>query len=138
MQLYPKYFKAVLLREKTYEGRAYYPESDKNYHDISEGDSIIFNICPETIGWENDCSRLELNPNMQMTTEVTEVNFAPTVHWMFQYGPCFGEEFQPMINGSSELLYIQRAAVYYSFPNYKERIDKYGFLGLKLAEPKLV
>ncbi len=43
-----------------------------------------------------------------------------------------------MINGPSELLNIQRAAAYYLFPGYREKIQKHGFLGIKLVDPKLL
>lgn len=137
MQLYPEYFAAILSGRKTHEGRAYDPQSEKAYHDIRQGDLVVFSICQEFSGWEDDCRRFDLKPNMIMATQVADILFAPTVHWMYQYCPCVGEEFQPMINGPSELLYLQRAAVYYSFPGYKERIRNHGFVGIRLEKPRL-
>lgn len=138
MQLDPEYFAAISSGEKRYEGRALNPNSPKNYSDLRREDKIIFTINQERPGWKEGCQKHQLLPGMVMETTVGEVYFAPSVHSMYEYGVPVGAEFQPWINGASELLELQRVAVYYSFPEYPKKIQKYGFLGIELLEPRLM
>ena len=62
MQLYPSYFDAILKGDKTYEGRAFDPFSEKDYLDLREGDEIIFNVCREVGNWQDQCGELGLDP----------------------------------------------------------------------------
>ena len=57
---------------------------------------------------------------------------------MYEYSPAIGSEFQPMVNGVSEIFELQRAAVYYSFPGYVERIRDFGFVGIEIKNHKLI
>ena len=135
MQLYPQYFAAILDGRKKYEGRAFDPFSDKIYADIRQGDRIIFNINKEVNGWFKECVTLNLEPGMLMECLVGRVLFAPTVHGVYQFNVNLGEEFQPVVTGTSEILQLQRAAIYYSFPDYARKIRDYGFLGIELVNP---
>ena len=140
MQLYPAYFAAISTGVKRYEGRAYNPKSGKNYADLREGDKIVFNICREVEGWREENEQLGIDSDSLMEVKVRVVHYSPTVHGIYQYatrGDSLGGEFQPMIKGNSELLELQRAAVYYTFPAYKQRIIEHGFLGIELREPRL-
>jgi hypothetical protein len=137
MHLYPAYFAAILRGKKCFEGRAYDPNSPKNYSDIREGDRVVFRLTREIARWESQCRDLRLNPDVPMAAEVGRVVFAPLVHWMYQLPSVEGEDFQPMISGAPELLNLQRAAVYYTFPGYPQRIRDHGFIGIEVLHPKL-
>lgn len=138
MKLYPKYFRAILDGVKKYEGRAFDPNSEKNYPDLTEGDEIVFSIDRGNFEREQECNTLGLNPSWKMTSTVGQIYYSPTVHGIYQFTSAVGREFQPMIYGASELLELQRAAVYYTFPGYQEKIAKYGFLGIELKFPEIV
>jgi hypothetical protein len=137
MQLYPEYFSAIFAKRKVFEGRAYDPDSPKDYPDMREGDRIVFKVCREIPEWESRCQNLGINPDIPMVAEVGRIKFAPLVHWMYQLPGVEGESFQPMISGASELINLQRAAVYYSFPGYAERIMDHGFVGIEVRDPRL-
>lgn len=110
----------------------------KNYQDIRVGDSLKFRINQEYKGWETECKTLGINPKVPMLVKIGRVNFAPNVHSMYQNFDCEGEDFQPLVNGPGEIFNIQRAAVYYSFPGYRDLIGNYGFIGLKMGNPVLL
>lgn len=135
MQLEPEYFRGILDGIKTYEGRAWDPGSPKNYADLRSGDLITFTVNRERPNWLNQCSWWRINPGQKMTVSIEGIYFQPSVHAMYQFAPevDVGAEFQPYKNGASELLQLQRAATYYGFPGYPEKISQYGFLGIKLG-----
>lgn len=138
MELDPIYFEAILRGSKTYEGRAYKPDSDKNYPDIRSNDRIRFRLSDRKEEFAEDARRRGLNPGVDMICAVKEIYFAPTVHGMYQIPRFNGLGFQPMIDGSSEMLQLQRAAVYHTFPGYHELISDHGFLGIQVENPRLV
>lgn len=137
MELDPVYFEAILAGDKTYEGRAYRPDSDKNYPDIRAHDRIRFRMSRRKVEFADDALCRGLTPDSEMICTVKEVYFAPTVHGMYQIPRFNGLGFQPMINGDSEILQLQRAAVYHTFPGYHELIERHGFLGIELQNPQL-
>lgn len=138
MELDPIYFEAILRGSKTFEGRAYKPDSDKNYPGIRANDRIRFRLSNRQEAFAEDAVRRGLTPANDMICTVREVYFAPTVHGMYQIPRFNGLGFQPMINGTSELIQLQRAAVYHTFPGYHELIGSHGFLGIQVQNPQLV
>ena len=138
MQLYPEYFAAIYRKAKSFEGRAYDPASPKDYPDIRKGDSIVFSVSREVVDWDVRCRTLGLDPQVPMVVEVGRVEFAPLVHWMYQLPGVEGENFQPTISGVSELINLQRAAVYYTFPGYAQKITDHGFVGIEVTNPRLI
>jgi len=138
MNLDPIYFEAILRGEKTYEGRAYKPNSDKNYPDIRQNDLIQFSLSDRNEEFALDAMARNLHYGMKMVCRVKDVIFAPSVHGVYQIPHFNGLGFQPMINGPSEMLQLQRAAVYHTFPGYHELIEQHGFLGIELEDPQLL
>lgn len=138
MELDPVYFQAILQGNKTYEGRAYKPESDKNYPDIRSGDRIRFRLSDRKLEFADDAARRGLEPRFDMMCTVKQIHFAPTVHGMYQIPRFNGLGFQPMYSGPSEALQLQRAAVYHTFPGYHQLIEQHGFLGIHVEHPQLV
>lgn len=138
MELDPAYFAAILGGTKTYEGRAYKPDSDKNYPDIRSGDMIFFQLSTRQESFPDEAASLGLDQGRAMTCEVGDVLFAPTVHGAYQIPRFNGLGFQPMIQGPGELLQLQWAAVYHTFPGYHELIDEHGFIGIEVVNPALV
>lgn len=138
MELDPIYFEAILCGKKTYEGRAYKPSSDKNYPGIRQNDRIRFHLSNREEGFADDAATRGLSSDMDMVCTVREIYFAPTVHGMYQIPRFNGLGFQPMINGTSEMLQLQRAAVYHTFPGYHDLISEHGFLGIQVENPELV
>lgn len=138
MKLYPIYFSAILKGIKQFEGRAFDPTSDKNYPDIRKDDQILFTVDPNAPDIESECKFYDLDQKQRMQLTVSEIYHSSTVHGMYQYCPCVGNEFQPMINGPSELLQLQRAAVYYTLPDYPRKIAAHGFIGIKLENPRII
>jgi hypothetical protein len=138
MELDPIYFEAILRGEKTYEGRAYKPDSDKDYPSIRRGDSIRFRLSNREEGFAEDAISRGLRLDRDMECKVKEVHFAPTVHGIYQIPRFNGLGFQPMISGPGEIIQLQRAAVYHTFPGYHELISEHGFLGIEVEDPKLV
>ena len=133
MQLDPEYFIAILMGKKQYEGRAYDPRSPKRYADLRPTDEVIFTVNKDQPN-EDECRKWGVDPNWCMRAQIEEINFAPSVHYMFQYLPGIdvGAEFQPFKTGMAELVQLGRAATYYSFPEYPKKIQTHGFLGIKL------
>jgi|GEM_PF-2709996 len=138
MELDPIYFDAILAGRKTFEGRAYKPDSDKNYPDIRRGDQIYFQLSLRQGDFPSQAAQFGLSANEGMLCTVDGIYFAPTVHGMYQMPEFDGDAFQPMINGTSEVIQLQRAAVYHTFPGYHELIGAHGFLGIKVENPQLV
>jgi hypothetical protein len=138
MELDPIYFEAILRGSKTYEGRAYKPGSDKNYPAIRSNDRIRFRLSNRKEGFAEEAVRRGLSPYADMLCTVKEIYFAPTVHGMYQIPRFNGLGFQPMIDGPSEMLQLQRAAVYHTFPGYHELIGEHGFLGIQVENPHLI
>ncbi|MBN1169111.1 hypothetical protein JXA63_04440 [Candidatus Woesebacteria bacterium] len=138
MKLYPQYYAAIQRGFKTFEGRAYDPQSSKRYADIKKGDAILFEVNKEIENWEEECKHLSIDPDKRLETDVGQVFYGALVHEVFQMCPRLGVEFQPMISGPSELINLQRAAVYYSFPEYSRRISENGFIGIEVLNPRLV
>lgn len=138
MELDPIYFEAILRGSKTYEGRAYKPESGKNYSDIRRNDLIRFRLSRRQEAFANEAAGRGLRPDMDMVCTVREIYFAPTVHGVYQIPRFNGLGFQPMLDGPSEMLQLQRAAVYHTFPGYHELISAHGFLGIQVENPQLV
>lgn len=141
MELDPVYFDAILRGRKTFEGRAYKPDSDKDYPDIRHGDTIVFTMSDRQPWFELEAQGYGLSMRDVMVCPVQDVHFAPTVHGVYQMSPDFnGDAFQPMVGvgeSGSEHIQLQRAAVYYSFPGYPELIRDHGFLGIELAGAQL-
>ncbi len=138
MHLYPIYFAAILRQIKFYEGRAYNPNSDKNYADIRQGDTVRFTLDQDKPEFAAQAIELGLPANATMTCTAEDVLFAPNVHGVYSMSGVLGEHFQPMLTGGSELLELQRVAAYYAFPGYPELIRKHGFVGIELSDPQLV
>jgi len=138
MELDPIYFEAILRGDKTYEGRAYKPKSDKNYPDIRSGDCIRFQLSNRKEEFIDEAMRRGLRFDSDMICTVKEIYFTPTVHGMYQIPRFSGLGFQPMIDGPGEMLQLQRAAVYHTFPGYHELIGEHGFLGIQIENPQLV
>lgn len=138
MELDPVFFEGIMTGAKTFEGRAYKPESDKNYPDLREGDFLRFSLSQRRPEFGGQLEEFGLRASMVMIAKVADVYFAPRVHWMYQFNDCSGEDFQPMIDGPLEILNIQRAAVYYKFPGYKDLIEKNGFIGIRVANPVVI
>lgn len=138
MELDPLYFEAILCGSKTYEGRAYKPDSNKNYPDIRRDDCIRFRLSTRQEWFVDDALSRGLHPDRVMECTVKEIYFAPTVHGMYQIPQFCGLGFQPMISGPSEMLQLQRAAVYHTFPGYHDLICEHGFLGIHIEHPQLV
>ncbi len=138
MELDPVYFAAILTEKKSFEGRAYKPDSDKDYPDIRAGDLVRFRLSQRDEGFVADMGQRDLRPEDVMVCTVRDVFFAPTVHGMYQNGEIDGEAFQPMLNGPSEVIQLQRAAVYHTFPGYNQIIRDHGFLGIQVENPYLV
>jgi hypothetical protein len=138
MELDPVYFEAILAGRKTFEGRAYKPNSDKNYPDIRRGDQICFQLSLRQNDFPRQAVQLGLGPDSGMLCTVDDIYFAPTVHGMYQMPEFDGDAFQPMVNGTSEVIQLQRAAVYHTFPGYHDLIGVHGFLGIKVENPQLV
>lgn len=138
MNLDPAYFQAILVRDKSFEGRAFDPDSIKNYQDIRSGDVIEFTLRNRDSWQKDQCKQLGVKEGMAMEANVEDVLFSPLVHWMYQFNHCDGGDFQPRISGPSELICLQSAGVYYEFPDYPDRIGKYGFIGIEVNNPKLI
>lgn len=140
MKLDPEYFAGILAGVKTYEGRAWDPASPKNYADLRPGDLITFSVNQERLDWEVQCQRWSIDPRWQMSAQISEIFFAPTIHYLYQFipGVDVGAEFQPYKQGVAELIQLGRASVYYGFPRYPRLIEDHGFLGIKLQSPVLV
>ena len=138
MELDPIYFEAILRGVKTYEGRAYKPGSDKNYPDMRRNDRIRFRLSNRREDFAEDAACRGLSSDTDMVCTVKEIYFAPTVHGMYQIPKFNGLGFQPMIEGASELIQLQRAAIYHTFPGYHELIGQHGFLGIQVENPQLV
>lgn len=138
MKLDPLYFALILKKTKMYEGRAWNPESAHNYTDMRQGDTVRFSVDTRTENWSEASTAFGISSDFVMDGILENIYFAPLVHWMYQFTPCEADEFQPSIYGASELLQLQRAAVYYTFPDYTERIQENGFLGLEIFNPHLI
>lgn len=140
MELNPVYFEAILAGVKTYEGRAYKPDSDKDYPDIRHGDVVRFQLSRRSEAFEADAQRRGLSPSASMLCQVDDVVFAPTVHGVYESTAFDGDAytFQPMVNGTSEAIQVQRAAVYHTFPGYHELVQRHGFLGIRVESPQLI
>lgn len=138
MKLDPEFFDYILHRKKTFEGRSYHPGSRHRYADIRPGDRIYFSIDRRLPSWRRDCAQRGIDPSAIMQGVVGQVHFAPLVHWMYQFNDCEADMFQPGITGTSEMLQLQRAGVYYQFPDYPGRIREHGFLGIEIANPRLI
>src|SRR5581483_7396438 len=138
MELDPIYFEAILQGVKTYEGRAYKPDSDKNYPGIRSGDRIRFRLSDRKEEFADEAVRRGLRGGVDMMCTVKEIYFAPTVHGMYRIPRFNGLGFQPMIDGPSEMLQLQRAAVYHTFPGYHELISEHGFVGIQVENPQLI
>ncbi|HSX27930.1 MAG TPA: hypothetical protein VLF60_00590 [Candidatus Saccharimonadales bacterium] len=138
MELDPIYFAAILRGAKTFEGRAYKPDSDKNYPDIRADDQIQFYLSDREETFTEEARQLGIKAEDVMYCTVQDVFFAPTVHGVYQLPGFDGDAFQPMIQGQSELLQLQRAGVYYTFPGYPELIAQHGFLGIQVHSPRLM
>lgn len=138
MELDPLYFNAILEGCKTFEGRAYKPDSDKLYADIRGGDMLVFDMSGRDTDFNRQARYYGLTMRSRMVCEVVDAFFSPTVHGVYQIPGFDGDAFQPMIRGDSELLQIQRAGVYYSFPGYRELIHEHGFLGIQVSKPQLI
>lgn len=134
-ELDPQFFYHISIGRKTMEGRAYDP---KRFSDIREGDVFKFSLSQRLKHLTGEALEYGLDQADILEAEVGIVNYGPTVHSVYQFGHGKGEDFQPTVSGPSEMLQIQRAAVYYTFPNYPERISQYGFLGIGLRDHRLI
>ncbi len=137
MELDPVYFEAILTGWKTFGGRAFKPDSDKDYPDIRTGDLVRFTLSTRHEEFARELAARNLQPDDVMWCTVKDMYFAPTVHGMYQMPQFDGDAFQPMIDAPSEAIQIQRAAVYHTFPGYHELIAEHGFLGIHLQNPHL-
>ena len=139
MSLYVPYFDAILREEKCVEGRAF-KESPKNYPDIRTGDRIRFAVFQERDGWYEQCLAREIRPDCKMEVDVGDVLFYPSVQTMYQDHWCDSADFQPMVYrmGIVDLLHLRHAAVYYTFPDYPGLIERNGFLGIEVLNPRIV
>lgn len=136
MNLDPIYFYSILNQKKSFEGRAYDPNSIKNYPNIRSGDIIIFALTNRKFEHFEECERMGLREGMKMQVDVGRIFFSPLVHWMYEFNPPSGKDFQPNIDGPSEILQLQSAAVYYMFPGYPQKINDNGFVGIEVLNPK--
>ena len=84
MELYPTYFNAIKNGEKTFEGRAYKADSDKEYHNLRKGDQIVFSINQEAVEWQEMCKKLGLRINERLLVGAGDVYHGSTVHEIFQ------------------------------------------------------
>ncbi len=140
MNLDPEYFVSILDREKTYEGRAWDPDSDKNYVGIQEGDIIEFSINHDYPEVEEVCSSFGIKPHFKMRATVGKMIFAPSIHYMWRFNPQVDPDlFQPKLRrGDMFMEAIESAAVYYRFSDYPRKINENGFLGIEVLHPTLI
>jgi hypothetical protein len=129
MELDPIFFAAMLDGSKTIEGRAYDPNSDKNYADIRAGDSARYRLSQRRPEFASQLGTLGLRPGWVMVRPIDQEHFAPSVASMYEDVGQLGERFQPTLPGVYSTL--ARIAVYHGFPNYNARITEHGFLGLE-------
>lgn len=133
LELDPIFYCLIASKKKGFEGRAADFDNDRRYYDLV-GNRVTFTVSrrnPE----ELDTFRGEgLHPNSIMSGFVDQVLFAPTVHAMFNLVKDNGQTFQPQIDDPNPLIArLKRAAVYYSFPDYPERIKRDGFFGIEFS-----
>jgi hypothetical protein len=139
MELDPVYFEAILRGIKRYEGRAYKPDSSKNYPDIRRKDRIHFHLSGRKEEFSDEAVNRGLSLTMELVCTVGDVHFAPTVHGVYQIPRFNGLGFQPMVDerDGNASLQLERAAVYHTFPGYHELIEAHGFLGIQVEQPQL-
>ena len=138
--LFPRYFSLIGSGAKTIEGRAYKPDSSKDYPGIQPGDTVHFNISTEIQNWQERCYEFGLIPGEEMTATVSDVFFSPLVQWMFHsLELCAGEEFQPELHFGWDLVTtaIHNAARYYAIQEYPELIAQHGFVGIRLQDVEI-
>lgn len=99
-------FSAIGRGDKTIETRA----AKGRFQRIEEGDVLVFNCANEKI-----------------EKEVEEVSYYDSIEEMVEELPL--EEILPSASNLEEA-----KEIYYSFPNYKEKIKHYGLVAYKLKE----
>ncbi len=97
-------FDSIKNGEKSIETRASTPK----YQRIETGDTLIF-VCK----------------NEKLEKKVTKVNFYKTIDEMIK--DINFKKIMPFINSVNEM-----KKTYYSFPNYKEKIKKFGLVSFEL------
>ncbi|MEA3357262.1 MAG: hypothetical protein U9Q67_02410, partial [Patescibacteria group bacterium] len=129
MQLYPVYFALIQGGRKSVEGRAFNPDSTKDYPNVRRGDQIKFTVSREIDTWEEDCNRLGIVPDSVMIGTIRRVRFGPLVQAVFHnHKISAGELFQPILRHIADPVStsIIRAARYYEIPGYPELIRTHG------------